>query len=51
MHLHAPTCAAIHPPARVVHCICVQVPVALMDGIIGLLDFLARFFPGLKVRH
>lgn len=24
------------------------VPVALMDGIIGLLDFLARFFPGLK---
>lgn len=26
-----------------------QVPVALMDGIIGLLDFLARFFPGMKV--
>lgn len=25
------------------------VPVALMDGIIALLDFLARFFPGLKV--
>lgn len=25
------------------------VPVALMDGIIGLLDFLAKLFPGLKV--
>ena len=26
------------------------VPVALMDGIIGFIDFLARFFPQLKVR-
>lgn len=25
------------------------VPVALMDGIIGLLDLLAKVFPGLKV--
>lgn len=26
-----------------------QVPVALMDGIIGILDFFARFFPALEV--
>lgn len=25
------------------------VPVALMDGIIGILDFMAKFFPGMKV--
>ncbi len=25
------------------------VPVALMDGIIGIFDFLAKFFPGLTV--
>ena len=28
----------------------IKVPVALMDGIIGLLDFLAKIFPGLEVR-
>jgi hypothetical protein len=28
----------------------IKVPVALMDGIIGFLDFLARVFPGLEVR-
>ena len=28
----------------------IKVPVALMDGIIGFLDFLARIFPGLEVR-
>lgn len=27
----------------------IKVPVALMDGIIGFLDFLARIFPGLEV--
>ena len=27
-----------------------QVPVALMDGIIGFLDFLVRFFPALEAR-
>jgi divinyl chlorophyllide a 8-vinyl-reductase len=27
----------------------VSVPVALMDGVIGILDFLARFFPQLEV--
>jgi divinyl chlorophyllide a 8-vinyl-reductase len=26
-----------------------SVPVALMDGIIGFFDFLARFFPSLEV--
>ena len=29
----------------------IKVPVALMDGIIGVLDFLARIFPGLEVRQ
>lgn len=29
----------------------IKVPVALMDGIIGFLDFLAKIFPGLEVRH
>lgn len=28
----------------------IKVPVALMDGIIGFLDFLAKIFPGLEVR-
>ena len=28
----------------------IKVPVALMDGIIGFLDFLVRIFPGLEVR-
>jgi hypothetical protein len=28
----------------------IKVPVALMDGIIGVLDFLAKIFPGLEVR-
>ena len=29
----------------------IQVPVALMDGIIGFLDLLAKVFPGLEVRQ
>ena len=28
----------------------ISVPVALMDGIIGFLDFLARFIPSMEVR-
>ena len=27
----------------------IQVPVAFMDGIIGILDFFAKLFPGLEV--
>ena len=29
----------------------IRVPVALMDGIIGFLDLLAKVFPGLEVRR
>ena len=28
----------------------IQVPVALMDGIISILDFFTKLFPGLEVR-
>ncbi len=43
--------AQVEPSSALLTAAVAQVPVALMDGIIGLLDFLARFFPGMKVQQ